>query len=96
MGGRERAKKGGALLLERSCTPEGLGNNERWRGGLKRINIMSPHNCICTSVEAVQNCVGQMRSFVQGRTGLSVTHTMKLKMFTLEKQKKELKGLKQL
>lgn len=54
MGGRERGKKGGVLLLERSCTPEGPGNTERWRGGLKRINIMSPHNCICTSVEAAQ------------------------------------------
>lgn len=55
MGGRERGKKGGVLLLERSCTPEGPGNTERRSGGLKRINIMSPHNCICTSVEAAQD-----------------------------------------
>lgn len=55
MGGRERGKKGGVLLLEHSCSPEGPGNTERWRGGLKRINIMSPHNCICRSVEAAQD-----------------------------------------
>lgn len=30
VGGRERGKKGGVLLLERSCTPEGPRKVERW------------------------------------------------------------------
>lgn len=50
VGGRRREKKGGApLLLAHRCVPKGRVKRRR---KLKRINIMFPHNYICTSARA--------------------------------------------